>query len=817
MMQNNRMVQSIRKFFGNTSDLFDSEIKLSAGIPIKYFATPSIFVTAKGELGTVLRLNGIPFSVKSAEESLSLQQRLAFLLQHLSDQFAIYFHTHRHKQSVSLMGDYPLGFANDFMTAYEQQFAAAHLFVNELYITILQKTDLSLSNVSFIDRFNDKKQRVLSNETRQLKVKQFATQVEQCLATLQVYQPTLLADKIKEDGSVQSEVLSFLSILVNAKKRAYVYPYQDIASFVPDNRLFIGKDTLHFKGSELADQRYAAILSIKHYCPTTNPGMLNAFLTFPFEYVMTSSFHGIAKQNALALIDKKYRRLIAAGDAAISQIAALEQAMDEVASGNIGYGFNHHTLMIIGSTPDALEAKVSLAVKAYQDQGLVVVRESLNLKNAYFAQIPGNFNYIRRKAPISTNNISSFCSLHNYYSGYYDRNHLGGALLLAETPSKTPFYFNLHEAASGRKEDMSKGHTLLVAPSNAGKTVIMTVVDTAFKKYGIRSFFFDRNQGCETYVRAVSGQYYRLSPGVATGFNPCQLTDTPSNRHFLRDFFAVLATSKTSSLTPNDYRLIADVVERNYSLVFDKRNLSNIASFFPLDFTGLHAFSRYINLPDRTGKGGDLAYLFDNQDDTLRLTVDTAGFDLTHWLTDASEPPLELLPLSMYLFHRLEETFTGRLTGIYLDEGWQFLKQDYWKEKIQEYLVTLRKRNVFLFLSTQLPDQLAESSIASALMQSSATQLFLANPRAEASDYIAAFKLSQKEYQIIRELEPSDRYFLIKQGHESAIGRIPLQKLTKYLPVFSSNAATIERCDELRKKWGDDAHHWLPVFYQGNQ
>ena len=442
----------------------------------------------------------------------------------------------------------------------------------------------------------------------------------------------------------------------------------------------------------------------------------------------------------------------------------------------------------------------------------MIVRESLNLESAFWAQIPGNFKHIRRSAPISTPNFSCFCSLHNYYTGYTDANHLGGALMLIETPSQTPHYLNLHEVASGRKDDLSKGHTLLIGPSNAGKTVIMTAIDAMYQKHGIRSFIFDRKLGCEIYVRAMGGIYNRLVPGEPTGWNPCQMVDTTKNRQFLRDFIAALSTSSFVVLTANDYKQIADVVERNFSLPMDKRNLSNITSFFPLDFSGMEALSRYLRLPDRTGKAGDRAYLFDNDEDELNLNADALGFDLTHWLSDSGQSPDELLPLSMYLFHRMEASFDGRLTGIYLDEGWQFLQQPYWKEKIQEFLVTLRKSNVFLFLATQLPDKLAESSLSSALIQGAATHIFLANPKAREEDYINSFKLSAREFDIVRQASIQSRYFLIKQGQEAAVGRINLNGLEDYLAVLSGNEKSVQLCEGVRHEVGQHPADWLPVF-----
>ncbi len=243
------------------------------------------------------------------------------------------------------------------------------------------------------------------------------------------------------------------------------------------------------------------------------------------------------------------------------------------------------------------------------------------------------------------------------------------------------------------------------------------------------------------------------------------------------------------------------MVERNYTLPLEQRNLSNIAHFFRLDFSGMDALSRYL-------RHGDKGYLFDNDKDMLSLDAQTIGFDMTHWL-NSDKAPLELLPINMYLFHRIQHCLDGTLTGLYLDEGWQFLQHDVWIDKLNEYLVTWRKLNAFIFFATQLPDKVAKSQLSSALIQGTATQLFLANPKASKDDYIHSFKLTEREYEIIKTLEPSMRYFLIKQGHESAIARIPLQGLENYLRVLSGTQKTVEECEQLRNKFNDN---WLSHF-----
>ncbi len=48
-----------------------------------------------------------------------------------------------------------------------------------------------------------------------------------------------------------------------------------------------------------------------------------------------------------------------------------------------------------------------------------------------------------------------------------------------------------------------------------------------------KAVFFDKDRGAEIFVRAVSGAYEVLQPGIPTGFNPLQLENNSTNRDFL--------------------------------------------------------------------------------------------------------------------------------------------------------------------------------------------------------------------------------------------------------------------------------------------
>lgn len=797
-------------------DIFDREIGVSKHIPLSHFITPHIFETTQGAMGAIIKIQGISFEVTSHRDLNYFQKQWAFALQNLGDEFAVYVTTHRHQATTNLNGDYPDGFAKELSIAYQNKFKQIPLFINDIYLSILLKpgTTQVKKGLHLIERIGATRNEKLYHEFQEARFKKMTNSITHVMSALVDYFPHLLGF-IEKKGIEYSEVLSFISILVNGDSRPFQLLYRDIATYLSETRLFFGNKVIHFEGIDSSADKFAAILSIKTYQAKSVPGLLNNLLALPFSYINTHSFLGVDKTKAQELIRLQNARLIQVEDKSTSQIEELGKAADDLASDRLSFGYHHNTLLIFGKSIEDLEDKVARAAKAYGDSGIVVVRETLNLENAFWAQIPGNFKTIRRNALISSNNMSCFSPLHNFYVGYQDQNHLGSAIMLAETRSKTPFSFNLHERASGRKEDIPKGHTTLIGASNAGKTVIMMMINTMLQKYGIRSFIFDRNRGCDIYVRAMGGNYCLLNPNENTGWNPCQLEDTPDNRKFLRDFIKQLVMHPGFVLTASDENQIADVIDRNYSLPRNKRNLSNISSFFRLDFTGLGALSKWLRIPDRTGRVGEYAWVFDNDEDTLHLIDATMGFDMTHLLgTEQDEKKDLLIPISMYLFHRIDRSLDGRLTGVYLDEFQQFLGNRYWEQKIESYQVTWRKENAFQFFATQLPDKVAKSPIASAIIQGAATLLLLPNPKAEEEDYMGSFKLTRKEFEFIKNSSLQDRYFLFKQGHEAAIMKFDLTGMQKYLAVLSGNKLTTTICDELREKLGSDPNSWLPAFYQ---
>jgi type IV secretion system protein VirB4 len=82
------------------------------------------------------------------------------------------------------------------------------------------------------------------------------------------------------------------------------------------------------------------------------------------------------------------------------------------------------------------------------------------------------------------------------------------------------------------------------------------------------------------------------------------------------------------------------------------------------------------------------------------------------------------------LFHVLERRFDGKPTLLILDEAWLFLKDAFFAAQIQDWLKTLRKRNVAVVFASQELADVEASAIASTIIEACLTRIFLPNDRA---------------------------------------------------------------------------------------
>jgi len=422
------------------------------------------------------------------------------------------------------------------------------------------------------------------------------------------------------------------------------------------------------------------------------------------------------------------------------------------------------------------------------------VREDTNLEPAFWGQFPGNEGYLVRRALISSANMASFGALHGFAIGQASGNHWGEAVTLLQTTSATPFFFNFHHG--------DLGNFTVIGPSGSGKTVVMNFLAAQAQKFAPRTILFDKDRGAEVFVRGIGGRYSRIAAGEPTGFNPLALPDNAVNRAFLREWLGVML--KASG--PEELATIASAVDATYDYDPSLRRLAN--------FRELLAGSRRPEPGDLAGRldawigGGEYGWLFDNAEDRLDLSAPTLGFDMTALL----ETPRLRTPVMMYLFHRIEERLDGKPTMILIDEGWKALDDEVFAARIRDWLKTLRKRNALVGFATQSARDALDSRIATALVEQTATMIFMPNARARAEDYCEGFGLTAHELDLIRSLPAHSRCFLVRQPDASVVVRLDLSGMPEVLAVLSGRESVVRRLDVLRAEYGDAPSAWYPAL-----
>src|SRR5208283_4565932 len=129
--------------------------------------------------------------------------------------------------------------------------------------------------------------------------------------------------------------------------------------------------------------------------------------------------------------------------------------------------------------------KLRLAEKVIQGRDFTAMAESVNAIEAWLGSLPGHVYANVRQPPISTLNLAHVIPLSAVWAGPLTDAHFNAPpLFFAKTEGSTPFRFSLHVG--------DVGHTLVVGPTGAGKSVLLALMALQFRRYAnSQLFIFD--------------------------------------------------------------------------------------------------------------------------------------------------------------------------------------------------------------------------------------------------------------------------------------------------------------------------------------
>ena len=623
--------------------------------------------------------------------------------------------------------------------------------------------------------------------------------------------------KVQEDGSVivEHDFLRWLQYCVTGLSHPIQLPKNPIYL----DKLIGGKECWTGIIPKIG-KHFISVVAIDGFPFESYPGMLNALTEINSEYRWSSRFIFMDAHQAVAHLEryrKKWRQKVRGffdqvfnlnsnfiDQDAAAMVADAEAAIGETNSGLVSQGYYTSVVVLMNEDRRQLLKDQRVVEKLITKLGFSARIEGINAMDAFFGSLPGHAVENIRRPIVNSMNLTDLMPSSSIWRGknlspcpLYPAN--SPPLMACVTNGSTPFRLNLHVR--------DVGHTIMFGPTGAGKSTHLALLVAQLRRYpGMTIFAFDK--GMSLYpltaaIRAVTrgenGKHFDIAADHENlAFCPLQFLESKSDRAWAMEWVDNLLALNGVDTTPDQRNEIALAILNMYQS--GSRTLS--------EFT--------VTIQDEQIRSALVQYTIDGCMGKL-LDAERDGLELSDLTVFEIETLLSLgdryaLPVLLYLFRRIERSLTGQPAVIILDEAWIMLGHPVFRNKIQEWLKTLRKANCLVLMATQSLTDAAHSGILDHILEATATKLFLPNLYARDEDTSALYRrmgLNNRQIEILASAIPKKHYYYVSESgrrlYELALGKFALAF------VGNSDKESIAEIKAIEEKYGDQ---WIDIWLE---
>ncbi|NUJ81301.1 conjugal transfer protein TrbE [Methylocystis sp. FS] len=509
-------------------------------------------------------------------------------------------------------------------------------------------------------------------------------------------------------------------------------------------------------------------LTIMGFPSATYPGVLDELNRLAFPYRWSTRALALDKSDATKILTRIRRQWFAkrksifailkevmTNEASVlldtdahNKALEADAALQDLGSDLIGEAYVTATLTVWDDDPRLADEKLRLAKKVIQGRAFTCMVETVNAIEAWLGSLPGHVYANVRQPPVSTLNLAHMIPLSAVWAGPRQDAHLHAPpLFFARTEGSTPFRFSLHVG--------DVGHTLIVGPTGAGKSVLLALMALQFRRYeNSQIFIFDFGGSARAATLAMGGEWNDLGGSlnddavVPVSLQPLARVDEVAERAWAAEWIAAILARENVSVTPEVKEHLWTALGSLASAPAPERTLTGLSVL--LQSNALKRALKPFCL------GGPHGRLLDADAEVLGAT-DVQTFE-TEGLIGSSAAPAVLA----CLFHRIEGQLDGSPSLIIVDEGWLALDDKGFAGQLRAWLKTLRKKNASVVFATQSLADIERSPIAPAIVESCLTRLFLPNERAFEPQIAAIYRrfgLNDRQIEIIARATPKRDYY----------------------------------------------------------
>ncbi len=515
----------------------------------------------------------------------------------------------------------------------------------------------------------------------------------------------------------------------------------------------------------LIGRKHIRVIALDGFPRTSFPGVLGEIDSLAMEYRWNTRAILLDPEEAGTILDKNRRKwrsrirgfkdqILRSQNGAVNLYAQMmaedaEQAMGVAASGDVQFAQYTSNIICLDEDLDRLDENVRTVMKRIQNLGFSCRLESVNAVEAWRGSLPGDGYRNVRRVLLHTLNLADLLPITSVWAGARDNPSRlmpknSPPLLFGATTGATPFRVNLHVS--------DLGHTLMCGPSGAGKSTALGLIAAQWFRYPrAQVFAFDKGHSLFVLTKAAEGEFYDLA-GERTHLAFCPLRDIDSDADltWAVGWLEDLCTLNGLAVTPSHRNALTSALQQ--LRLSPSRTLTELSANVQ-DLEVREALQFYT-------LSGPLGHLLDADEDLL-------GHG--RFLTFETESLLQLddkavIPVLLYLFRRIEKRLDGAPTLVTLDEAWAYLRHPVFRERLRDWLKTLRRMNGIVLLATQNLSDICKSEISDVILEMCPTKILLPNAEAKNSaskEFYDRIGLNSRELDILQSSIPKQHYYFI--------------------------------------------------------
>jgi type IV secretion/conjugal transfer VirB4 family ATPase len=511
--------------------------------------------------------------------------------------------------------------------------------------------------------------------------------------------------------------------------------------------------------------KHIRVIALDGFPKTSCPGILGQIDSLPMEYRWNTRAILLDPEEARGILDRTRRKwrskirgfkdqVLRTHTGAVNLHAQhmaedAEQAMGAAVAGDVQFAEYSSNLIVLDEDLERLQENLRVVMKKIQNLGFSCRLESINAVEAWRGSLPGDGYRNVRRVLLHTLNLADLLPITSVWAGLRENpsqlmpKH-SPPLLFAATTGATPFRVNLHVS--------DLGHTLMCGPSGAGKSTALGLIASQWFRYPrAQVFAFDKGYSLFVLTKAAGGEFYDLA-GEHThlAFCPLREIDSDADLTWAVGWLEDLCTLNGLSVTPKHRNALTEAVQQlrlspSRTLTELSANVQDLEVREALQFFTL---------------SGPLGQLLDADEDVLGIG---------RFLTFETENLLQLddkavIPVLLYLFRRIEKRLDGAPTLVTLDEAWAYLRNSVFRERLRDWLKTLRRMNGVVLLATQNLSDICNSEISDVILEMCPTKILLPNGEAKnpaSREFYDRVGLNGRELDILQASIPKQHYYMI--------------------------------------------------------